>query len=63
MIISHKRLTKDQWYSILSEHIDGGISVSELRRKYQIKPVTIYSWKRAMKEKDNNSLHNYRTNL
>lgn len=56
MLRSHKRLTKEQRYSILSEHIDGGISVSELSRKYQINPVTIYSWKRAMKENDNDSL-------
>lgn len=56
MIRSHKRLTKEQRFNILSEHIDDGISISELSRKYQINPVTIYSWKNKMAKEDKQAL-------
>lgn len=56
MTRSYKRLTKEQRYSILSQHIDEGISISELSRKYQINPVTIYAWKRNMAKEEKNEL-------
>jgi transposase-like protein len=33
---------------ILREHVEEGVSVSLLSRKYQVHPVTIYSWKRMI---------------
>ena len=37
---------------ILSEHFNDGLSVSELSRKYQIQPATIYKWREKMKKKE-----------
>jgi transposase-like protein len=34
--------------AILEEHINLGLSLSILSRKYQIHPVTLYSWKRML---------------
>ena len=45
-----KRYTKDQKSSILSEHLEEGLSISELSRKYQVSAHTIYKWRNAMKE-------------
>ena len=56
MTRSHKRLTKEQRFSILSQHTDEGISISELSRKYQINSVTIYAWKRNMAKEEKNEL-------
>lgn len=33
---------------ILREHVEQGSSISFLARKYQVHPVTIYSWKRMV---------------
>jgi len=33
---------------ILREHVEEGLSVSLLSRKYQVHPVTIYNWKRMI---------------
>jgi transposase-like protein len=33
---------------ILREHMEEGVSVSLLARKYQVHPVTIYNWKRMI---------------
>ena len=45
-----KRYTKDQRASILSEHLKEGLSISELSRKYQVSVHTIYKWRNAMRE-------------
>lgn len=41
-----KRVSKNQRFLILSEHFQGGLSISELSRKYQIQATTIYQWRR-----------------
>jgi transposase-like protein len=33
---------------ILREHLEQGVSISLLARKYQVHPVTIYQWKRMV---------------
>ena len=33
---------------ILREHVEGGVSITYLARKYQVHPVTIYQWKRMV---------------
>ena len=40
---------------ILSEHFNGGLSISELSRKYQIQPATIYKWREKMKKEEGQS--------
>lgn len=45
-----KRFTKAQRGNILSEHLEEGLSISELSRKYQVSAHTIYKWRNAMKE-------------
>lgn len=48
-----KRFTTKQRLDILAEH-DAGISVTDLCRKYQISPATLYNWKKnkAVEEDD-----------
>ncbi len=41
-----KKVSKNQRFLILSEHFQGGLSISELSRKYQIQAATIYQWRR-----------------
>ncbi len=41
-----KKISKNQRFLILSEHFQGGLSISELSRKYQIQAATIYQWRR-----------------
>ena len=38
--------------SILEEHFTLGLSLSVLSRKYQVHPVTLYSWKRNLSVTD-----------
>ena len=45
-----RRWTKEQRFSLLSEYLRGGLSVSELSRKHQVSAHTIYKWRNAMKE-------------
>lgn len=33
---------------ILREHVEQGVSITYLARKYQVHPVTIYQWKRVV---------------
>ena len=51
---SPRRLSVSQKRLILQEHLELGLSVSSLARKYGVNPVTIYSWKRShiMEEKN-----------
>ena len=48
----YKRVPKKQRFLILSEHFNGGLSVSELSRKHQIQPATIYKWREKMKKEE-----------
>ena len=50
MLKYSKRFTKDQKSIILSEHFEGGLSISELFRKYQVSAHAIYKWRNAMKK-------------
>ena len=47
-----KRFTKDQKFHILSEHLEKGLSISELARKYQVSAHSIYKWRNVMKEQN-----------
>lgn len=49
---SFKRWGLSQRRLILSEHMELGVSVSSLGRKYGIHPVTIYQWKRSHMENE-----------
>ena len=48
----YKRVPKKQKFLILSEHFNDGLSVSELSRKHQIQPATIYKWREKMKKEE-----------
>ena len=52
-----KRVPKKQRFLILSEHFDSGLSISELSRKYQITPTTIYRWREKMKQETSKKGH------
>jgi len=43
-----RRFTVWQKRLILREHVEQGVSITYLSRKYQVHPVTIYSWKRMV---------------
>ena len=49
--LGRKRPSIDQKHLILSDHFEKGISLSELARKHQIHPMTIYNWKKKMSDK------------
>ncbi len=51
MSLCVKRYSKAEREAILSEHITEGLSISELSRKHQIHPHTIYNWRRKMNTK------------
>ena len=51
-----KRFTKEQKAVILSEHLQEGLSISELSRKHQVSAYTLYKWRNAMKEKQKDDL-------
>lgn len=55
-----KRLSIDQKNLILQDHFEKGVSISELARKNQIHPITLYNWKKKMadtKDKDELDIH------
>ena len=54
--LGRKRATIHQKHLILSDHFEKGISISELARKHQIHPVTIYNWKKQVTNKKNEEL-------
>lgn len=56
MELNRKRISKEQKFNILSDHIENGTPVSELARLHGIHPITIYQWKRQMNEKPKNEL-------
>lgn len=48
---SKRRFSRSTKLSILRELSSGTLSHSDLARKYQIHPVTLYHWKRTMTQK------------
>lgn len=46
-----RRFTEDQKVQILQEHHSKGVPISVLARVHDINAVTLYQWKRAMKDK------------
>lgn len=57
MELNRKRISKEQKFNILTEHIEGGTPISELARLHGIHPITIYQWKRQMNEKPKQDLN------
>lgn len=53
MELYRKRLSKEEKYSIMQEHFDNGVNLSELARKHKLHPITLYAWKRKMKDSTN----------
>lgn len=50
-VTRYRRVSPTQKNLILSDHFEKGISISELARKNQMHPITLYNWKRKMSEK------------
>lgn len=50
-VTSRRRVSATQKNLILSEHFEKGVSISELARKHQMHPITLYAWKRKMSQK------------
>jgi len=49
--MSRKRVfTSEQKVKILREHLENGVSVSELCERYQIHPNNFYNWKKKLFE-------------
>lgn len=57
MFLNRKRITRDQKFNILTDHLEKGTPISELARIHGIHPVTIYQWKRAMNDKPKESVN------
>lgn len=55
--MSNKRkyFTQEKKRLIVQEHYSQGISIAVLARKYGIHAITLYSWKRQMKQKKDES--------
>lgn len=52
---NRKHFTKEKKLLIVNEHLSTGIPVTVLARKYGIHAITLYNWKRIMKQKSNES--------
>jgi transposase-like protein len=50
-----KHFTREKKQLIISEHYSSGISIPVLARKYGVHAITIYSWKRQMNHKKDES--------
>lgn len=57
MELNRKRISKEQKFNILTEHIENGTPISELARLHGIHPITIYQWKRQMSDKPKQDLN------
>ena len=57
MLKYSKRFTKEEKIRILSESSEGGLTLSELARKYQISPHTLYNWRNTMKRQTEDPLN------
>lgn len=47
--------SQEKKQSIIKEHYSEGISIPVLARKYGVHAITLYNWKRQMKQKKNES--------
>lgn len=50
-----KVFTQEKKHLIIKEHYSQGISIPMLARKYGVHAITLYSWKRQMNHKKNDS--------
>lgn len=50
-----KVFTQEKKHLIIKEHYSQGISIPVLARKYGVHAITLYSWKRQMNHKKNDS--------
>lgn len=57
MELNRKRISREQKFNILSEHIENGTPVSALARLHGISPITIYQWKRQMSDEPKQDLN------
>lgn len=46
-----KRASLSLKTSIISDHLEKGVSISELARLHNVTPATIYAWRRNMEKK------------
>lgn len=56
MELNRKKLSREQKFNILSDHLEKGTPISELARLHGIHPITIYQWKRQMSDKPKQDL-------
>lgn len=52
---NRKHFTEEKKKSIVKEHYSQGISIPVLARKYGVHAITLYSWKRQMNQKKDES--------
>ena len=55
-----KRFTEEQIVSILKEGQKGGITVSEVCRRYNVSEATYYKWKKKYDGMDGETLRHYK---
>lgn len=51
-----RRYSYYQKKELINEHLEKGLSISAIARKYQIHPVTLFNWKRMFKMAEENPL-------
>ena len=51
-----KRFSKEYKNLIIEEHFEKGITISELARKHQVTPITIYNWKKQKMSENENQI-------
>ena len=56
MLKYSRKRTREEKACILLENSEGGVSLSELARKYQVSPHTLYNWRNAMRKREKEPL-------
>lgn len=51
--VRRKHFSYEQKQLILREHTEEGVSINQLSRKYQIHPITVYTWRRMINPNGN----------